>query len=327
MAFPKKYIVVSVLLLVAAASIIAAGMSRRERYTLYNIWTAQAQFAGYMYADKEGLFREEGLDVEVLYDDSVHSCAQMLESGRAQFVVMDMLNALLARQNGLKIVNVMQTSQTMSHCIVTRDSVHSIEDLRGKEIVIWHGYNPVLMKAIDAKTDSTVKWTEVFSGVEAFREGGFDNIICTSYNEILQLEEMGCNPSSFNKVYYSEMGINTPEDGVYVTEEFYRSHPDVVKRFVRAATNGWHGAYRNKARALEIVMQEMERHNLPHSAYHEMRMLNELERLQSVDGKVPRKFNLNKRNFEDAERMYRLYSGKGAPIAYDEFVVNPLIGE
>ena len=43
-------------------------------------------------------------------------------------------------------------------------------------------------------------------------------------------------------LYMRDIGYNVPEDGVYVTAEFYRKHKDLVTKFAEATRKGWEWA-------------------------------------------------------------------------------------
>lgn len=316
----KKVFIICALFVMAIAVVIAASTKKEEHFVFYTHWTAQAQFAGFIMAEKNGYFEKEGINVSVQYHDSVHFGAEMLETGKAQFALLDLMAAIQARQKGLKIVNIMQTSQNSSHCIVTKDEISSINDLNGKEIAVWHGYEPMLMKIVDLKAGGKINWFEMFSGIEVFKEGAVDNVMCTSYNELGQLENIGYILDSFHTIPFSEIGIRIPEEGVYVTESFYNSHKEVVKKFVLAATKGWKFAFEHENRTMQVVLDEMKAADIPHNIYHQKRMLAEIKKLQSVDGALPENYTLDKKIFDETIDIYNLINkGNETKITFKEF--------
>ena len=49
-----------------------------------------------------------------------------------------------------------------------------------------------------------------------------------SYNEFPQLAECGMQIDSTHIMRFADYGYNLPEDGLYVTEEFYQKHPETI---------------------------------------------------------------------------------------------------
>ena len=62
-----------------------------------------------------------------------------------------------------------------------------------------------------------------------FLSGAADPCLVGSYNEYLQLSEYGMNVDSIYSIRLADYGYNLPEDGLYVTEEFYNQYPEVVR--------------------------------------------------------------------------------------------------
>lgn len=302
---------------------IAVGTSTKEnKFVLCTHWTAQSQFAGYILAEKDGLFKEQGVDVAVHYHDSVHTPIEMLESGEAQFATMTLFGAMEARLQGVKLVNVMQTSQQSSYCVLSQNKINSIDDLRGKEIAAWHGLDNLVKDAFSKRTDNTLRWMEVFSGIEVFVAGAVENLLVTSYNEIKELEDIGYAIDSTKLLKLSLLDLDLAEDGLYVTEDFYNSHREEVQKVVKALTDSWHLAYNDREYALDLVLAEMKACRLPHNRYHEQRMLNEILRLQCIDSTHPEHFQLREESFNRVQQLMKEVGRVDGefPFTYKQFI-------
>ena len=77
-----------------------------------------------------------------------------------------------------------------------------------------------------------------------------------SYNEFPQLAECGMQIDSTHIMRFADYGYNLPEDGLYVTEEFYQKHPETIQKLVRACIRGWNWANEHPEETLDIVMEQ-----------------------------------------------------------------------
>ena len=318
--FKYTYISLCFAITTLAATVLRAGRPEKG-YILTTQWTAQSQFAGYIVAEKDGLFKNEGIDVTVHFHDSINNPVDLLREGKTQFAVMPLIDALEARLAGFRLVNIMQIIHQSSYCIASHKPILSMEDLRGEEIAIWHGLSDVMKGIYNVRTGGTVKWLEVFSGIEVFTAGAADNLLVTSYNEAKELEDIGYIIEPENLARHVNLGLNIVEDGIYVTEEFYKSHTEDIERFVKALTAGWNSVYENREHALDLVLAEMERCDLPHNRHHESRALEEILRLISPKGGIPQDYSLTEQEFKAAAGIMK-ESGicrGNVPFTYKEF--------
>jgi NitT/TauT family transport system substrate-binding protein len=75
------------------------------------------------------------------------------------------------------------------------------------------------------------------------------------YNEYHQLLLSGLNAEELQTFFFSDMGLNFPEDGFYCLEDTYRKNPQMCARLVDASIKGWLYAFEHQEEALDIVMK------------------------------------------------------------------------
>lgn len=273
-------VVLSVFLLTEAA--------HAQSVTLIPKWTAQAQFAGYYAAEKLGFFKEEGLDVHVKHPSHSENSFLYLKEGEPQAVITNLSQAFMEYLNGKKIVNILQTSQENSLLLVSHSPLNGLPSLQHKEIAVWNHLTEQLLNRITDKYDMDVKLIRFNSGINLFLSKAVDICMVGSYNEFPQLEEYGMQIDSTHVMRLADYGYNLPEDGLYVTEEFYNKHPETVKKLVRACIRGWNWAYEHRDEAIDIVMEQVHFYNIGTNRYHQRKMLDEILRLQTdKNGKRP----------------------------------------
>ena len=294
-------------------------MAQGQSITITPKWTAQAQFTGYYVADKMGFYKEEGLDVHIMHPAISESSFSVLQSGKAQVAVMNLSFALTARASGAKIVNVMQTSQENSLMLVSHQPLKDLEGLKQKKIAVWNHLSQNLLDRIATRYQLSGKWIRFNSGVNIFLAGAVDICLVGSYNEYLQLAEYGLQPNSTYLLRFSDYGYNLPEDGLYVAEDFYLSHPDIIPKLVRASIRGWEWANEHREEALDIVMGFVRNGNIGTNRYHQRKMLEEVLRLQVDESYNKRTFHLSPEDFKLASDIL-LNEQEREDIHYSDFV-------
>ena len=112
-----------------------------------------------------------------------------------------------------------------------------------------------------------------------------------SYNEYLQIKVSGHEDKPFIRLCDTEYDF--PEDGVYVTADFYRRNRGKVDAFVQASRKGWEWAHSHPEETLEIVMKWAEKGQVHTNRLHQQWMLEEILRLQCEKGMDKPAFELD----------------------------------
>ena len=282
-------------------------------------WTAQAQFTGYYVAEQKGFYKDEGIDVRIEHPVISENSFSRLQKGLSQVAVMNLSFALTARAAGARIVNIMQTSQQNSLMLVSRQPITGIPDLKNRQVAVWNHLSQELLDRLNAYYKLNIDWIRFNSGVNVFISKAVDICLIGSYNEYPQLIECGMKMDSVHLFRFKDMGYDLPEDGLYVTEDYYVQHPDTVKRIVNASIRGWQWASEHPEEALDIVMQKIEQDNIGTNRYHQRLMLEELFRLQKDKANGKATFHLSREGFGSAVDIL-LDDKKKSALRYEDFV-------
>ncbi len=283
-------------------------------------WCAQSQFAGFYAAHQQGFYENAGIGVDINYPNIAENPINRLKSGEADVINMNLMQALAYRASGLKIINVMQTSHISSMCIVSHFPIKGIESFSGRKIGLWAYINPSLINHIMSHLKINLDIIPFDGGVNLFLSKAIDAMIITSYNELYQLKQCGFNITSDNCIKLSDIGIDSPDDGIYVMEDYYINNKELIDKFVTATAKGWIWVRNNPEKALELVMQETHRNDSPTNRYIQENMLREILRLQAYSPDNRQQFRLSKNEFEKS--LYGIFqdSSKKELFKYEEFV-------
>ena len=130
------------------------------------------------------------------------------------------------------------------------------------------------------KNGLSVQWIPYVQGINLYVSGAVDAILCYSYSEYIQLVLATGGIPHENLIRFKDYGLNYPEDGLYVTERYYKAHPETVDKFVRASKRGWDYAREHREEALDISMQYIREYNVATSRTLQRMMLDEVLDLQ-----------------------------------------------
>lgn len=265
-------------------------------------WSAQAQFAGYYVAKELGFYKEENLDVEIKHPFSTQTIKERVTSGESDASSLFLSEAIALVDEGIKLVNVLQTSMNSGMIIVSRYGEDPMK-LHGVKVVNWRAGFGQIAKAIAEREHLDYKWITASSSLNLFVSGAVDAVLAMSYNEYNQLLQTGLVKPGEAIYRFSEHGYNIQEDGVYVTADRYRKDPDSVDRFVRASRRGWEWAAEHPKETLEIVMKYVKRFRIPTNEVLQQLMLEEVLRLQLDPDSGEREFRLRPDMVELANRL------------------------
>ena len=225
-----------------------------QQITFTPQWTAQSQFAGYYAALENGFYADAGLDVSIVHPTTSYSSMNMLKDGTSDIITCELIQAMMATDDDIKLVNLMQTIQHSTLLVIARaGNITELSNLAGCRVGTWKvGFNEI-PHMIDDEQHLDIEWIQLTNPLNLFIAGAIDATLGKSYNELILFSMSGITPGSV--LQFSEHGYDFPEDGLYVSEEFYKKNPQQCRLFAEASRKGWDWVRNNREKALDIVME------------------------------------------------------------------------
>lgn len=289
-----------------------------QQITFTPQWTPQSQFAGYYAALENGYYAEEGLDVKIEHPTTSYSSMSMLKDGTSDIITCELIQAMMTSDDKVKLVNLLQTTQHSTLVLVARaENVSKLSDLAGCRIGTWKVGFSEIPHMIDEEQHLDIEWVKLLNSLNLYIAGAIDATLAKSYNELILFSMAGITPGSV--LHFSDHGYDFPEDGLYVSEDYYRKNQDKCLKFAAASRKGWEWVRKNREQALEIVMKYVKEAKVPTNRYNQKWMLDAiLEAQEDVKGGKP-SYTLDEDAFYQLNEALKKYGYISKDAEYKRF--------
>lgn len=290
-----------------------------QQITFSPQWTPQSQFAGYYAALENGYYDDAGLDVSIMHPTTSYSSMSMLKDGTSDIITCELIQAMMTADDDIKYVNLLQTTQHSTLVLISRaEAVKRLSDLAGCRIGTWKVGFSEIPHMIDEEQHLDIEWIKLLNSLNLYIARAIDATLAKSYNELILFSMAGITPGSV--LYFSEHGYDFPEDGLYVSEDFYRKNPERCRKFAEASRKGWDWVRNNRDEALDIVMKYVKEENIPTNRYNQKWMLDAiLDAQEDIKGEKP-SYRLDEDAFNQLNEALMKYGYISQPVVYERFI-------
>jgi len=263
----------------------------QQKVTFTPQWTPQAQFAGYYVAKELGFYEEAGIEVDIVHPNATESAISRLRSNDSQFTTLQLCQAMETIDNGVPLVNILQTSMNNGLVIVSRNDENPIKQ-KGIRVGTWSvGFDQIAL-AMSLKEDLNYQWIPFATSINLFVAGAIDATLAMSYNEYYLLKQSGVTLTENNVYRFCDHNYNVQEDGVYMLRDCYNKNKEAAHRFAQASRKGWEYCAEHPEEALDIVMKYVKMFNVATNRTMQKLQLQEILRLQVDRDSGEREFRL-----------------------------------
>lgn len=266
-------------------------------------WRLQSQFAGYIMAEHDGIYRKNGLNVKLIFYNTEGSYLSDLEAGKIDFVNCFLAEGVAAAAEGQDIRHAGQLCQSSALMFTARKSsgIRSMSDLAGRRVGVWYASPVRKMMTRFLENNGAVR-CEIFPVAYSpvlFLYGGVDAVSATMYNEYFQIICSGIEPEELVNFELKKYFPGLADDALFARGDTLKNHADTAKKLVRCTLEGWEIAFRDKERTVEIITGMMHKQGLQSNRSHERWMLDRMEEIVFPNGKRHRG-ELGKQSFDAA---------------------------
>ena len=244
-------------------------------------WSPQTQFAGYYMALHKGFYRQHGIDLNIIQGGPRRSTVAYLRNQQADIATLWLSSALQLADEGVEIVNVGQVIQRSALVLVTKksSSILKPEQMNGRKVALWPADFQIQPTAFFKKfnLNNTIVTTE--NPVNLFLRDGVQVASVMWYNEYHTLINSGFDPEEMRLFFFDEVGLNFPEDGIYLRKDIFENDPEAACAFVMASLQGWRYAFAHPEETLDFMLSVMEEAHVPATRVHQRWMLERMHDL------------------------------------------------
>lgn len=248
-------VIIAAVILLAGAVLSPAGAQMKARVA----WTSFASnMSGTWVAQEEGLFKKNGLDVELVHIPSTSRAIQVMLAGELNYSYMDGRNSATAALKGADVVILAGVANRLVFSFMARPEIKSFSDLKGKKIGITR---------LGSSTHSVTLWVANKVGL---RPEDYQLLQLVDVPNILtaimagQIEAGALSPPTnfrARKAGLNELLDLTKEGPEYVsvaigsTRSFIKANEEMTRRFMRGYSEGVLFLKANKAAGIRAIQK------------------------------------------------------------------------
>jgi NitT/TauT family transport system substrate-binding protein len=246
-------------ILAAATMFAASGATAADSVVMRINFTPWAMHAQYFGGVAQGIYKAEGIDLEIRPPSAGQQNEVFIGMGREQFGVANADGFIRARASGVPVVAIMADEPDTPFSVITlkKDNYTEPKQLKGKKIS-WFQSNvkgllePLLIKGGFTRDD--IEYVNVARGAEVqmLAAGQVDAVFGYHFGQALTLDMRGF-PT--NVMPLKDYGVSFYGTVIYTSEALLKSNPDLVKRFVRATLKSLIWTASNKEAAMAEVVK------------------------------------------------------------------------
>lgn len=307
--------------LLSCLSVSSSFAADKKHVRLALQWSPQAQFAGYYMAQEKGIYDSNGLDVEILPGTTNMNGCEKVRQGQAEFGTAFLSDGLQQRSEGVPLVNIGQFIQRSALMLVTRkdSGIRTIQDLDGARIGTWGDDFRLQPKALFKREGLDVTFVRQSPSFELFMRGGLDAVLAMWYNEYHRLLSYGLKRDEMTIFFFSDLGMNLPEDGIYSLESTFNESPETAQALVEATAEGWLYAFAHPEETIDIMLGIMNKSNIRANRASQTWMLARMKDLLLPKGQKQLDTVLKESDFIRTQEVLQFTGSKQSELTYQDF--------
>ena len=298
---------------VLATTAIPALAQPKEKVTLLLNWYLYSEHAPFFLGKERGFFEQEGIDLDIQEGRGAGVTVQAVAAGSAAFGYADIATMIKAAAKGAPVTSVGVLLQTSPMAIMGFEdrNIKTLADIKGKTIVLTPGDSmsqvwPLLMQKNGIKEgDVKVLSGDAQTKLNAVINGQADATLGYVMDQAVKLVDATKKP--VQTLRFADHGVNLICSGVVVRKELLKTNPDLVKRFMRAATRSMEAAAASPEAAVDAILKANPKSGIKDSMVFGLK---QTTALYQAPGQAPgRPYRVAAKTMNDSFQMLLDYGG------------------
>jgi NitT/TauT family transport system substrate-binding protein len=233
----------------------------QEKVVLLLNWYLYSEHAPFFLGKDKGYFAKEGIDLEIQEGKGSGVTVQAVASNSVTFGYADVPTMIKAAAKGapVKAVGIALQRSPMSVMGFEEKKIKRPSDIKGKTIAMTPGdamaqvWPRFLQQTGLQETDYKVVTGDAKTKLNAVINGEADLLLGYVMDQAIKIQDATNKP--VYAIRFSDFKVNMVSSGVIVSKETIATKPDLVRRFMRAATRSLEEASKNPGAAVDAMLR------------------------------------------------------------------------
>lgn len=246
---------------VVASPAVAQSARPADKVQFLLNWYLYGEHAPFFLGKRLGLFAAEGIDLEIMEGRGSAVTLQAVAAKSAVFGYSDMSAVVRGAVRGAPVVStgVLLQKNPASAMGFTEKNIRTAADLKGKTVATTPGdalsqvWPAFLKKANLTEADVKILAGDAQTKLNAVISGQADVLLGYSHDQSMKIKDV--TGKSVFPIMFADYGLNSVATGVIAHRDTLTGNPDLVRRFMRAATLAAEAAEKAPAAAADAMLE------------------------------------------------------------------------
>jgi NitT/TauT family transport system substrate-binding protein len=299
--------------LVAALATLPVAAQPKDKAILLLNWYVYSEHAPFALGKERGYFADEGIDLDIQEGRGSGVTVQAVAAGTATFGYADVPTMIKAAAKGAPVIAIGVALQTspMSVMGFADKNIRKPADIKGKIVAVTPGDSmsqiwPLFLKKTNL-SDSDFKQVagDAQTKLNAVINGQADLLLGYVMDQAIKLQD--ATQKQVYPIRFADYGVNLVSSGIIVNKETLAKNPDMVKRFMRAATKSLEEAAKNPEAAVDAMLKAYPKSGVRDTALVGMKATAAL--YKGPDNPSDRPFRVGAKNMQETFALLIDYGG------------------
>ena len=300
----------------------------KDKIVLLLNWYTYSEHAPFYLGKERGYFDQEGIDLDIQEGRGSGITVQAVAAGTATFGYADIPTMIKAASKGAPVTAVGVALQTspMSVMGFSDKNIRKPEDIKGKTVAITPGDSmsqiwPLFLKKTGLKEgDFKQVAGDAQTKLNAVINSQADLLLGYVMDQAIKLQDATKKPVT--PIRFADYGVNMVSSGIIVQKDYLKAHPEVVKRFLKAAQRSMEEAVKNPEAAVDAMLKAQPKSGVKETAVVGMKETASL--YKGPDNPNDKPLRVGKKNMDETLALLVEYGGldKATAGKADDYYTN-----
>jgi NitT/TauT family transport system substrate-binding protein len=242
-------------------ALIATPVLAADKVVLLLNWYIYGEHAPFYYGLEKGLYKDEGIDLEIQEGRGSGVTAQAVAAKTATFGYVDVPTMMRLAIKGAPIVatGVLLQKTPMSVMAMADQNIRKPEDIKGKTVAMTPGGSneqiwPLFLKKVNLKeSDFKTVSGDANTKVNAVINGQADMVLGYPMDQGMKI--LDATGKRVYAIKFADYGIELVSSGIIAHKDIVKDNPDLVRRFMRASSKAVEGAVKEPQAAVDAILK------------------------------------------------------------------------